>query len=76
MPPDNSSSLITFFSDFSMRDASFGKIVRFGSIKMFDYLQRRVAVGNMSGCRYISDCRSSGRELDPSPLPYFRGDCL
>ena len=26
------------------------------------------AVGN------VSDCRSRGRELDPDPVPYFRGD--
>ena len=24
--------------------------------------------------RYESDCRSRGRELDPGPVPYFRGD--
>ena len=28
----------------------------------------RSAVGNMS------DCRSRGREFDPGPIPYFRGD--
>ena len=30
------------------------------------------AVGNMSGCRYVSDCRSRGRKFDPGPVPYFR----
>ena len=25
-------------------------------------------------CRYMSDCRSRGREFDPGPVPYFRGD--
>ena len=34
----------------------------------------RSAVGNMSGYRCVSDCRSRGREFDPSPVPYFRGD--
>ena len=32
------------------------------------------AVGNVSGYRCVSDCRSRGREFDPSPVPYFRGD--
>ena len=34
----------------------------------------RSAVGNVSGNRYESDCRSRGREFDPGPVPYFRGD--
>ena len=34
----------------------------------------RSAVGNVSGCRCLSDCRSRGREFDPGPVPYFRGD--
>ena len=32
------------------------------------------AVGNVSGNRCESDCRSRGREFDPGPVPYFRGD--
>ena len=32
------------------------------------------AVGNVSGYRCVSDCISRGREFDPSPVPYFRGD--
>ena len=32
------------------------------------------AVGNMSGYRCVSDCRSRGRKFDPGPVPYFRGD--
>ena len=31
-------------------------------------------VGNVSGNRCESDCRSRGREIDPGPVPYFRGD--
>ena len=31
-------------------------------------------VGNVSGNRCESDCRSRGREFDPGPVPYFRGD--
>ena len=31
----------------------------------------RSAVGNVSGCRYVSDCRSRGRELDPGPVHTF-----
>ena len=32
------------------------------------------AVGNVSGYRCVSDCRSRGREFDPGPVPYFRED--
>ena len=32
------------------------------------------AVGNTSGNRWESDCRSRGREFDPGPVPYFLGD--
>ena len=31
----------------------------------------RSAVGNVSGYRCVSDCRSRGREFDPAPVPYF-----
>ena len=34
----------------------------------------RSAVGNVSGNRCESDCKSRGREFDPGPVPYFRGD--
>ena len=34
----------------------------------------RSAVGNVSGYRCVSDCISGGREFDPGPVPYFRGD--
>ena len=34
----------------------------------------RSAVGNMSGNRCESDCRSRGCEFYPGPVPYFRGD--
>ena len=34
----------------------------------------RSTVGNVSGNRCESDCRSRGREFDPSPVPYFLGD--
>ena len=34
----------------------------------------RSAVGNVSGYRCVSDCRSRGREFDPGSVPYFRGD--
>ena len=43
-------------------------------IKMWYYTGPRSAVGNVSGNRWESDCRSSGREFDPRPVPYFRGD--
>ena len=32
------------------------------------------AVGNVSGYRCVSACNSRGREFDPGPVPYFRGD--
>ena len=35
---------------------------------------RHSAVGNVSGNRCESDCRSRGREFDSGPVPYFRGD--
>ena len=34
----------------------------------------RSAVGNVAGYRCVSDCRSRGREFDPGPVPYFRGN--
>ena len=34
----------------------------------------RSAVGNVSGYRCVADCNSRGREFDPGPVPYFRGD--
>ena len=34
----------------------------------------RSAVGNVSRYRCVSDCISRGREFDPGPVPYFRGD--
>ena len=41
---------------------------------IYDDAGPRSAVGNVSGYRYVSDCRSRGREFDPGPVPYFRGD--
>ena len=40
----------------------------------FFFTGPRSAVGNVSGNRCESDCRSRGREFDPGPVPYFRGD--
>ena len=34
----------------------------------------RSAVGNVSGNRCKSDCRSRGREFDPGLVSYFPGD--
>ena len=50
-----------------------------GSHVVFAWIHRtdagpRSAVGNVSGYRCVSDCRSRGREFDPGPVPYFRGD--
>ena len=41
--------------------------MQFATIKL-------VAVGNMSGNRCESDCRSRGRKFDPGSVPYFHGD--
>ena len=30
------------------------------------------AVGDVSGYRGVSDCRSRGRQFDPGPVPYLR----
>ena len=38
------------------------------------YAGPRSAVSNASGYRCVSDCISRGREFDPGPVPYFRGD--
>ena len=34
----------------------------------------RNAVGNMSGNRCKTDCRSRGSDFDPGLVPYFHGD--
>ena len=34
----------------------------------------RSAVSSVSGYRCEADCRSRGREFDPGPVQYFRGD--
>ena len=41
---------------------------------MFHETASLSAVGNVSGYRCVSDCRSRGRKFDPGPVPYFRGD--
>ena len=43
-------------------------------VKRSNFTGPRSAVGNVSGYRSMSDCRSRGREFDPGPVPYFRGD--
>ena len=39
-----------------------------------NHTQLRSQVGNVSGCRYVSDCRSRGRDFDPDPVPFLRVD--
>ena len=34
----------------------------------------RSAVGHVSDCRYMPDGSSRGKEFDPGPDSYFRGD--
>ena len=36
--------------------------------------QTRSTVGNVSDCRYVSDCISRGHEFDFGQVPYFRGN--
>ena len=43
-------------------------------VKMSGSILGRTAVVKMSGSRYVSDCRSRGREFDLGPVPYFQGD--
>ena len=38
-------------------------------LKSFLNTGPRSAVGNVSGYRCVSDCRSRGREFDPGPVP-------
>ena len=38
----------------------------------YNGLSRRLS--NMSDCRYLSDCRSRGREFHPGPVSYFDWD--
>ena len=41
-------------------------------MKQYDiFTGLRSAVGKVSGCRYVFDCRSMGRELDPGLVPYM-----
>ena len=52
-------------------------LIYFSSLYCKQYEPRagpRSAVGNVSGYRCVSDCRSRGCEFDPGPVPYFQGD--
>ena len=42
--------------------------------QIYPYTGPHSAVGNVSGNRCESGCRSRGREFDPGRVPYFRGD--
>ena len=55
-----------------MGKCSFLAII-FVSVNLFVSRAGR-AYGNMSDCRYLSDCRFRGQDFDPGQLPYFRGD--
>ena len=41
----------------------------FPNYTWFAHTGPRSAVGNVSGYRCVSDCRSRGREFDPGPVP-------
>ena len=61
----------------NIKVAAFTVTQKLDKIQMYNYFFStgpRSAVGNVSGNRCESDCRSRGREFDPGPVPYFRGD--
>ena len=58
----------------SVQNSRMFTIMLFGIISQHKVTGPRSAVGNVSGYRCVSDCRSRGREFDPGPVPYFRGD--
>ena len=49
-------------------------LVSFSGMTLDNCTGPRSAVGNVSGNRCESNCRSRGRDFDPGPVPYFRGD--
>ena len=65
-------------TNFMVRKEFWGSLNRFSVQKVIWQLciygtGPRSAVGNVSGYRCESDCRSRGRKFDPGPVPYFRG---
>ena len=58
----------------SFTDSLIMTLSAIGDLITGDLTGPRSAVGNVSGYRCLSDCRSRGREFDPGPVPYFRGD--
>ena len=65
-------SMILSYIFIVMHHCNFNKMVANVSILLLT--GPHSAVGNVSGNRCESDCRSRGREFDPGPVPYFRGD--
>ena len=57
----------------SAADKDYNDVLNLKCLESIDTMPRS-AVGNVSGYRCVSDCNSRGRELDPGPVPYFRGD--
>ena len=76
------SSILSLFHEFNkfnntgahMLDSIYHMTLKLLKNHIFDMTGPRSAVGNVSGYRCVSDCRSRGREFDPGPVPYFRGD--
>ena len=70
--------LIYHFSELGVSELYFktGRTSIYASYTRFIPIHtgRRSAVGNVCGYRCVSDCRSRGREFNPGPVPYFRGD--
>ena len=52
------------------------QIICFTPLKLYTrtLLGNYILLGNVSDCRFMSDCRSRGREFDHGPVPYFLGD--
>ena len=74
--PRNSSFCRMSTSEYILQKEEFLGSITFINCRMStsEYTRPRIAVGNVSGYRCVSDCRSRGREFDPGPVPYFRGD--
>ena len=69
-------TLICIWLNGTYRENSVWSRIWLLSEQRFFYTGPRCAVDNVSGNRCESDCRSRGREFDPSPVQYFRGDWL
>ena len=63
-----------FVTDFELKKKKKGVTLTLNLCHWIWTAGPRSAVGNVSGYRCVSDCRSRGRKFDPGTVPYFRGD--